>query len=148
MSDYIQQQGLFYRNIGNSLIEVSYSQPCLRYNHKSDQTNKLYLWGSSDKIEIKFPTVTWARWYCHEGGVRGDQPTDCELSLTTWFTDYSLLPSCLRATHKASKTACDWPVITRSYYLLSWGPCHRRKNTLSSWASHYLTEGTECNLHQ
>lgn len=32
-------------------------------------------------------------------------------------------------THKATKTACDWPVVTRSCYFPSWGPYHRRKNT-------------------
>lgn len=35
----------------------------------------------------------------------------------------------MSSTHKATKTARDSPVITRSCYFPSWGPCHRRKNT-------------------
>ena len=69
------------------------------------------------------------------------------------FTACSLLPFCLRAAHtyKATKRACDWPAITWSYHLLSWGPCHRRKNTLApdTWQEQVCqcTRAPSCSSH-
>lgn len=110
---------IIYRDIGNSLIEVSYSQLCIQVRITSliRQINFI-----SDRVlteqKLRSPLLLKpddiSRKLLSE--VTNQQTTS---PARLWFTAYSLLPSRLRATHTATKPACDWPVTARSQYLLS-----------------------------